>query len=122
MVSITPDSPVASVFGRSPKRKLVEEGLGITTVGELLRHFPRRYVETTELSEVGTPEVGKAPVCGGPEVGKGAGGNGAPEVGGAKPPPGGGKAEPADRSTTRTRRSLGALGSRTSAPGSRRTA
>lgn len=59
MVSITPDSPVASVFGRSPKRKLVEEGLGITTVGELLRHFPRRYVETTELSEVGTPEVGQ---------------------------------------------------------------
>ena len=59
MVAITPDSPVASVFGRSPKRKLVEEGLGITTVGELLRHFPRRYVETTELSEVGTPEVGQ---------------------------------------------------------------
>jgi ATP-dependent DNA helicase RecG len=59
MVSITPDSPVASVFGRSPKRKLVEEGLGITTVGELLRHFPRRYVETTELSEVGTPGVGQ---------------------------------------------------------------
>lgn len=59
MVSITPDSPVASVFGRSPKRKLVEEGLGITTVGELLRHFPRRYVETTVLSEVGIPEVGQ---------------------------------------------------------------
>ena len=59
MVSITPESPVASVFGRSPKRKLVEEGLGITTVGQLLRHFPRRYVETTELSEVSTPEVGQ---------------------------------------------------------------
>ncbi len=59
MGSITPESPVASVFGRSPKRKLVEEGLGIHTVGELLRHFPRRYVQTTELSEVGTPEVGQ---------------------------------------------------------------
>ncbi|QIK77002.1 ATP-dependent DNA helicase RecG [Nocardioides piscis] len=59
MVAITPDSPVASVFGRSPKRKLVEEGLGIRTVGELLRHFPRRYVETKELSEVGRPEVGQ---------------------------------------------------------------
>ena len=59
MVAITAESPVASVFGRSPKRKLVEEGLGITTVGQLLRHFPRRYVETTELSEVGTPEVGQ---------------------------------------------------------------
>ncbi len=59
MVSITPESPVASVFGRSPKRKLVEEGLDIHTVGQLLRHFPRRYVETSELSEVGTPEVGQ---------------------------------------------------------------
>ncbi len=59
MVSITPDSPVASVFGRSPKRKLVEDGLDIHTVGELLRHFPRRYVETNELSEVEEPEVGQ---------------------------------------------------------------
>ena len=59
MVSITPESPVASVFGRSPKRKLVEEGLGIHTVGDLLRHFPRRYVQTKELSEVGKPEVGQ---------------------------------------------------------------
>ena len=58
MVSITADSPVASVFGRSPKRKLVEEGLGLRTVGELLRHFPRRYVATNELSEIGEPTVG----------------------------------------------------------------
>ena len=41
MVAITPDSPVAAVFGRShAKRKLVEEGLGIRTVGELLHHLP----------------------------------------------------------------------------------
>ena len=59
MVAITPDSPVASVFGRSPKRKLVEERLGIRTVGDLLRHFPRRYVETTELSDVDRPRVGQ---------------------------------------------------------------
>ena len=60
MASITPDSPVAAVFGsRHQKRKLVEEGLGITTVGELLRHFPRRYIATTELSEVARPEVGE---------------------------------------------------------------
>ena len=60
MVAITPDSPVATVFGRSHhKRKLVEEGLGIGTVGELLHHFPRRYVRTTELSEVGEPVAGQ---------------------------------------------------------------
>ncbi|UFN45760.1 ATP-dependent DNA helicase RecG [Nocardioides okcheonensis] len=59
MVAITPDSPVAAVFGNHhKKRKLAEEGLGLHTVGDLLRHFPRRYVEATELSEVATPAVG----------------------------------------------------------------
>ena len=56
MASITADSPLAAVFGnRHQKRKLVEEGLGITTVGELLHHFPRRYIPTTEVSEVAEP-------------------------------------------------------------------
>ncbi|PVG82625.1 ATP-dependent DNA helicase RecG [Nocardioides gansuensis] len=60
MAAITPDSPVAAVFGRShKKRKAVEEGLGIRTVGELLHHFPRRYVNATELSDVGRPVVGE---------------------------------------------------------------
>ncbi len=57
---ITVDSPVASVFGKAAKkRKLVHEGLGIETVGELLFHFPRRYVKTTELSEVDEPVEGE---------------------------------------------------------------
>ncbi len=60
MVSITPDSPIAAVFGNHhKKRKLAEEGLGLTTIGELLRHFPRRYIAATELSEVATPVVGE---------------------------------------------------------------
>ncbi|MCD6640088.1 MAG: ATP-dependent DNA helicase RecG [Nocardioides sp.] len=60
MGAITPDSPVASVFGRShTKRKLVEEGLGLHTVGDLLHHFPRRYIAATGLSEVPRPEVGQ---------------------------------------------------------------
>lgn len=51
MTAITPDSALASVFGRSTKkRKAVEDGLGLRTVGELLDHFPRRYVKTSELS------------------------------------------------------------------------
>ncbi|CAM3611547.1 ATP-dependent DNA helicase RecG [Nocardioides zeicaulis] len=59
MVAITPDSPIAAVFGNHhKKRKLAEEGLGLHTVGDLLRHFPRRYVAATELSEVATPKVG----------------------------------------------------------------
>jgi ATP-dependent DNA helicase RecG len=60
MVAITPDSPIGAVFGNHhKKRKLAEEGLGLRTVGDLLRHFPRRYVAATELSEVATPVVGE---------------------------------------------------------------
>ncbi|NPD03139.1 ATP-dependent DNA helicase RecG [Nocardioides sp. zg-1308] len=60
MVAITPDSPIQAVFGsHHKKRKLAEEGLGLATVGDLLRHFPRRYVAATELSEVATPVVGE---------------------------------------------------------------
>ena len=60
MVAITPDSPIGAVFGNHhKKRKLDEEGLGLRTVGDLLRHFPRRYVAATELSEVATPVVGE---------------------------------------------------------------
>ncbi|WP_210438257.1 ATP-dependent DNA helicase RecG [Nocardioides xinjiangensis] len=60
MVAITPESPIGAVFGNHhKKRKLAEEGLGLRTVGDLLRHFPRRYVAATELSEVATPAVGE---------------------------------------------------------------
>ena len=60
MAAITPDSPIGAVFGNHhKKRKLAEEGLGLATVGDLLRHFPRRYVAATELSEVATPVVGE---------------------------------------------------------------
>ena len=60
MVAITPESPIGAVFGNHhKKRKLTEEGLGLSTVGDLLRHFPRRYVSATELSEVATPVVGE---------------------------------------------------------------
>ena len=60
MASITPDSPIQAVFGsHHKKRKLAEEGLGLHTVGDLLRHFPRRYIAATELSEVPTPVVGE---------------------------------------------------------------
>jgi ATP-dependent DNA helicase RecG len=60
MVAITPDSPIGAVFGNHhKKRKLAEEGLGLATIGDLLRHFPRRYIAATELSEVATPVVGE---------------------------------------------------------------
>ena len=50
---ITLDSPVTTVLGdKATKRKRMAEGLGIETVGDLLRHFPRRYVKTGELTQV----------------------------------------------------------------------
>ena len=56
---ITVDSPIAEVFGpRSKKRGYVEKGLGIETVGDLLHHFPRRYVDLGDLTRV-RPVEGK---------------------------------------------------------------
>jgi ATP-dependent DNA helicase RecG len=53
MISL--DSPVASVLGAQTKQgkaKKITEGLGLRTVGDLLHHFPRRYVPTGELTKV----------------------------------------------------------------------
>ena len=50
---ITVDSPIASVFGRSTKKRAAtEKGLDLHTVGDLLHHLPRRYVELGELTRV----------------------------------------------------------------------
>jgi ATP-dependent DNA helicase RecG len=49
------DSPVASVLGAQTKKgkaKKITDGLGLRTVGDLLFHFPRRYVRTGELTKV----------------------------------------------------------------------
>ncbi len=53
MISL--DSPVASVLGAQTKQgkaKKITDGLGLRTVGDLLHHFPRRYVRTGELTTV----------------------------------------------------------------------
>ncbi|HET9422578.1 MAG TPA: ATP-dependent DNA helicase RecG [Nocardioides sp.] len=50
---ITLDSPVAAVLGdKKGKRSKIVEGLGIETVRDLMRHFPRRYLKTGELTKV----------------------------------------------------------------------
>jgi ATP-dependent DNA helicase RecG len=49
------DSPVTTVLGAQAKRglsKKITEGLGLRTVGDLVHHFPRRYVKTGELTKV----------------------------------------------------------------------
>ncbi|HET6937114.1 MAG TPA: DEAD/DEAH box helicase, partial [Nocardioides sp.] len=59
------DSPVETVLGepkdkpsRTRNQRIVEV-LGIETVGDLLHHFPRRYVETGALTSLDTLEKGQ---------------------------------------------------------------
>ncbi|MDT9593906.1 ATP-dependent DNA helicase RecG [Nocardioides zeae] len=57
---ITFDSPVETVFGGAPKKVAkVKEQLGLVTVGDLLRHFPRTYLKVGELTQVGDLEKGQ---------------------------------------------------------------
>ncbi|KAA1426314.1 ATP-dependent DNA helicase RecG [Nocardioides antri] len=57
----TLDSPIAAVLGKvtPAKRKKLEETLGLRTVGDLLRHFPRRYLETGTLTKVHDLKIGQ---------------------------------------------------------------
>ena len=52
MISL--DSPVEAVLGdlKPAKRKAIVEGLGLRTVGDLLHHLPRRYLETNRLTRL----------------------------------------------------------------------
>ncbi len=52
---ISLDSPVATVLGAQTKKgtaKALADRLDVRTVGDLLHHFPRRYVRTGELTHV----------------------------------------------------------------------
>ena len=49
---ITLDSPVAAVLGANKKVDKFVKGLRLETVGDLLRHFPRRYLNTADLTKV----------------------------------------------------------------------
>lgn len=47
------DSPVVAVLGdHKKKREAIADKLGLRTVGDLLHHFPRRYVKTGELTRI----------------------------------------------------------------------
>jgi len=57
---ISLDSPIETVLGdQTGKRKKIVEGLGLRTVGDLLHHFPRRYIKTGELTKVADLEQGQ---------------------------------------------------------------
>lgn len=54
----TPDTTLDSVLGAATARK-VETAFGYVTVGEMLAHFPRRYMEIGELSKISDLPVGE---------------------------------------------------------------
>jgi len=49
---ITLDSPVQAVLGDHKKAEKIVSGLKLRTVGDLLHHFPRRYLNTAKLTSV----------------------------------------------------------------------
>jgi len=57
MPSITWESKLAAVAGRSAPK--IEKAFGFRTVGDLLRHYPRRYVEKGALSELDSLTLGE---------------------------------------------------------------
>ncbi|ONI83269.1 ATP-dependent DNA helicase RecG [Saccharothrix sp. ALI-22-I] len=52
------DEKLVSVLGKKSADAL-EAGLGLATVGELLRHYPRRYDERGKLTEIAKLEMGE---------------------------------------------------------------
>jgi ATP-dependent DNA helicase RecG len=63
MISL--ESPIADVLGEKPrgsrgsKYKAIVDGIGLRTVGDLLEHFPRRYLPMGELTRVEALEPGQ---------------------------------------------------------------
>lgn len=55
MATIRWDSKLATVAGKQASK--IEQAFGYTTVGDLLRHYPRRYVPKGSLSDLGAIEV-----------------------------------------------------------------
>jgi len=58
MARVTPASPVADVAG-GRTAKALREGLGIETVDDLLRHYPRRYIDPGDLTDLDALAAGE---------------------------------------------------------------
>ena len=56
--SNTLDTPIQFIKGVGPKRAEVLQSLGISTIKDLLYYFPRKYVDRTSLSTIGSIQEG----------------------------------------------------------------
>ena len=54
----TLDTPIQFIKGVGPKRAEVLHSLGISTIKDLLYYFPRKYVDRTSLSTIGSIQEG----------------------------------------------------------------
>jgi ATP-dependent DNA helicase RecG len=53
-----PDEPLRKVLG-DKTAKVMESGLGLDTVGDLLHHYPRRYAHRGELTDLAALQDGE---------------------------------------------------------------
>ena len=58
MARVGMSAPVSVVAG-GKTAKALRDGLQITTVGDLLRHYPRRYIDPGELTDLASLQVGE---------------------------------------------------------------
>lgn len=58
MARVSLSAPVSAVAG-GKTAKALRDGLGIQTVDDLLRHYPRRYIDPGELTDLDALEVGE---------------------------------------------------------------
>lgn len=58
MARVTPAAPVADVVG-GRTAKALRDGLGIETVEDLLRHYPRRYIDPGDLTDLDALATGE---------------------------------------------------------------
>ena len=56
------DSPLTDLPGLGPVRAKALERLGLSTVGELLTHYPKRYEDRRQFERFPT-QAGDQPVC-----------------------------------------------------------
>ncbi len=52
------DAPVVNINGVSPARAAVLHGMGITSVRDLIEHFPRRYLDMSQVVTIAQAKIG----------------------------------------------------------------
>ena len=58
MARVSLAAPVSTIAG-GKTAKALSDGLGIETIDDLLRHYPRRYIDPGELTDLDVLQVGE---------------------------------------------------------------